>query len=606
MHRLLWAATAVALSASTAAADDAFQINGWYPCSVAGTVISTNPVPFECAEVRVPLCHAGICESDRTIELFVRRLLATNPYPDVPRKAVWFLQGGPGGSSYASTLFAGPVCCLVQIDGHLTRPCCIVVDARMQHFNATMGGAADLYTMDHRGTGRSFFLDCQAAQAFADDGLDGTGLFLDEMPNCLKDVMFQIDGHLNAFSITSAAKDLEYLVDHLHDEDEEVFVYGVSYGTLLVERLMHLAPPKVIGYILSGVSQEDNPSFATTSTERLYPGRRLAEYCEEDEFCGSYFQDEIEEYGGLTEAWLALYDKLDSGEAACSDLLAEATSYSYPSDFLRETFDRTYVKDATMRTLVPAILYRIARCADYDIPFLRVALGLSEPTTRRLEAYDQVEEISPVLHWLIKASEMWSYPSPSWEDEIGVYNKGVFTTDLSNEFVWTCALAGDFTSSACADVVEMYAVDVDSWDGGPFVYERDEYYQKFAPIPANTSVILFNGGLDFQTVSESAQHEYDNLVGDNKMLINFDYGVHGTVFIPTMSNDVTNCGALIMAYYVVASGDLNAVNTSCMTQLPAISFNDTKAIELKFPGLGDLFDGEVPGETESSNDGVSH
>lgn len=81
------------------------RINGWYPChkSLASQQAppSTEP-PFECAEVQVPLCHDGICSSAKTIDLFVKRLLAMNPRK-APNKAMWFLQGGPGTSSVAST-----------------------------------------------------------------------------------------------------------------------------------------------------------------------------------------------------------------------------------------------------------------------------------------------------------------------------------------------------------------------------------------------------------------------------------------------------------------------------------------------------------------------
>lgn len=495
------------------------------------------------------------------------------------------------------------------------------MDSYLEYFNATAGGTLNLYTMDHRGTGRSFFLECDAAQAFAATSPEGTEISPDEIPACFEDLSFQIDGHFEAFSVTSAAKDMVYLVEQLNGDCEDVFIYGVSYGTLLTERIMHLAPANVRGYILDGVETEDNPSFAVTNTNRLRPGVRFAEACEADALCSSYFEDELTQYGNLTAAWMALYDELDSaapGDSACADLIAEANAYDYPSDYLRATFEASYIKDQTMRTIVPAIFYRLARCDDIDIPFLRAALAISEQTessssfsssassassARRLEAYDEVAEVSPMLHWIIKASEMWTEPSPSWDEEYAIYQSGVFTTDSANEFAWYCYMTSDFSSPACSNLLAGSSdTDFDALDDvGPFTYTPDEYYHTFATIPDNTSVLLFNGELDFQTISEGGQSEFENLVGDQKMIVTFQYGVHGTGFQPTTPDDTTNCGPTIMAQFVLFGGDLSAINTTCMEYLPPISFNDSYAIETNFPGLTDLYDGEMPADDGASD-----
>ncbi|KAG2522069.1 hypothetical protein JM16_006022 [Phytophthora kernoviae] len=52
---------------------------------------------------------------------------------------VWILQGGPGASSTA-------------------------MESAVVELHTRMNGSVNVYTMDHRGTGRSTFLDCMAAQ----------------------------------------------------------------------------------------------------------------------------------------------------------------------------------------------------------------------------------------------------------------------------------------------------------------------------------------------------------------------------------------------------------------------------------------------------------
>jgi hypothetical protein len=128
LHALLPAGASLLVAAAAAAAaqgassasdwDGELSINGWYPCSKTDELGLEDalPVPFECAEVRVPLCWDDVCESDKTIDLFVRRLPAVAASADgEPTKAVWFLQGGPGGSSTASTPHISPCLCLCSM-----------------------------------------------------------------------------------------------------------------------------------------------------------------------------------------------------------------------------------------------------------------------------------------------------------------------------------------------------------------------------------------------------------------------------------------------------------------------------------------------------------
>lgn len=86
---------------------DNSSLNGWYPCSdytFSEQGDSTFSSSAECAIYNAPLCYPGICEdaTGGTLEVFVKRIPA---YYNADTAAnVWFLQGGPGASSVASTL----------------------------------------------------------------------------------------------------------------------------------------------------------------------------------------------------------------------------------------------------------------------------------------------------------------------------------------------------------------------------------------------------------------------------------------------------------------------------------------------------------------------
>lgn len=107
---------AVLVAASTVAAlpsdTSPLKLNGWYPCSRSKATVLPSAPAFECAEVEVPLCHTNVCTSTKTIDLFVKRLVADAAPPatttsasnrtSTKRPAMWILQGGPGYSSQAS------------------------------------------------------------------------------------------------------------------------------------------------------------------------------------------------------------------------------------------------------------------------------------------------------------------------------------------------------------------------------------------------------------------------------------------------------------------------------------------------------------------------
>uniref|UniRef100_K3X983 AB hydrolase-1 domain-containing protein n=1 Tax=Globisporangium ultimum (strain ATCC 200006 / CBS 805.95 / DAOM BR144) TaxID=431595 RepID=K3X983_GLOUD len=553
--------------------DAKLRINGWYECSdsIANSDLDAPHVPFECAEVEVPLCHEGICESDKRINLFVRRLLANPKTPVAKQKALWFLQGGPGLSSF-------------------------VLEDDMKNMNALFQGTVDLYTMDHRGTGRSTFLECKAAQAYAEGGANGVNIDFVEIPNCIRDILFQIDNHTEALSTMSAAKDVEYLIDNLYDASVDTYIYGVSYGTYWAERIIHLASEKVKGYVLDGVMPEDTPTFATWNSKRMSVEERFLAVCENDDFCSSRLTAEIKEYGDLKTAWTSIYNDLDAasvGTNECADLLRSAFKVEKPSYGLRAFFAAKFIGVVHMRILIPAIMHRLYYCEAQDVEFLKGFFGVSdwEDPTEDDDAlltpvYDQVQRTSFFLAQLIKASEMWTFPLMSWESAMQDFDAGLFSQNVTLDFDSVCFFRTNFSGPACAQVVEHYPeIDFETLETPEYRYTPDaKYYHKFAKIPDHASVLIFNGKLDVLTTSDWGAKEYEHLDG-KKMMVDFDYGAHGTGLRQTTLSDGTFCGYHIIVSYVVADGQVDKVNTSCMSKLPDIGFADLNAIQNTLPGI---------------------
>lgn len=169
-----------------------------------------------CVTVEGPLDHAR--PDDGRVALFVRKF----PAVAERRGQIWLVAGGPGESGAAFYPF---------------------LDTLREAFPHH-----DLIIPDHRGTGNSSKL-CPAQEAV--DSPDGMGLAGEEWGPCIG-AFYQDEARAHAFTITNAAHDLALLIGR-YREAGEVQVYGVSYGTQLVLRMMQVAAPELDGIVLDGL-----------------------------------------------------------------------------------------------------------------------------------------------------------------------------------------------------------------------------------------------------------------------------------------------------------------------------------------------------------------
>ncbi|GMF44267.1 unnamed protein product [Phytophthora fragariaefolia] len=520
---------------------------------------------YECAEFRVPLCHAGVCSGDRTIDVFVKRVQAAATPSNGKSKALWVLQGGPGASSTG-------------------------VEGLMHTMFLQLNREVSVYTMDHRGTGRSARLECQAAQAGALGSPGGSAIRLDELPACMDDVRFQVDNQTAAFSVTSAAKDLAAIIDY-ELSDQDVYVYGLSYGTYLVERLVHFAPPSVRGFSVDGIVSESGDTVEKRSTFSNWDhdvgvvGDRFLAACLADDFCKSKFPGVTD----LSAFVLELYATLDAAVAngkkginACADALAK--NDKKPSYLLRSTFGEYLMSDRT-RTAIPAVIYRASRCTTQDADALAYfaeglsyadedgGFGDSEPETL---LYD-----SDMLYYLIVFSEMWERPTPDKETLIKWYENSTMASDNYLSLPYYCLFTGS-REHACEELIHLPVAR-------PLVYERDQYWNITGELPDGVTALLMTGGMDLQTRRMYGELEYEMMSGE-RMLVNFDDAGHCTTFTTPMNSGSTTCGVLILASYVRENGVLKNVDTSCMDDLKPMKFSEITVDSQELFGSKDLYE----------------
>lgn len=241
----------VALSAWTASAQDLV----WGPCEPSVTSEAS------CASLSVPLAIDAPNFGTTSIAL------AKLPAQKQPaRGQLWFVTGGPGDSGIDD---------LESIIGLHD----VVLDL-------------DIMTLDHRGTGRSGRLGCPTAEDPA--SAEGPDISPEEWPDCISYVADTYGEELQWLTVTSSAVDLILATETVVQEGQEVYWWGVSYGTYLVQRALYLTPNGPDGVILDGLVPIDW-TFTEFDQGLDRTARRWLDACDEDLDCSSHFTSPVQD-----------------------------------------------------------------------------------------------------------------------------------------------------------------------------------------------------------------------------------------------------------------------------------------------------------------------
>lgn len=163
---------------------------------------------------------------------------------------------------------------------------------------------------DHRGVGFSAKLQCRGTfgsvleKISLDQGSEGFSLE-SMLKTARKNVARCIDnlgGYSNMLpddvSVTAAAGDLHALIGLLREHSligsvrPAVHLYGVSYGTYVVQRFMHLFPRGADSFTIDGVISAHGFTFRDFDSYADMVGRRLIKLCAEDDTCNGFFKFE--------------------------------------------------------------------------------------------------------------------------------------------------------------------------------------------------------------------------------------------------------------------------------------------------------------------------
>lgn len=477
----------------------------------------------------------------------------------------------------------------------------------MQNLYRQLGGLVSVYMLDQRGTGQSTRLSCVLSSPSADNSTSAAKK-LTELQECFQILNAQYNGSLAAFSITSAAYDLVTIISQLHT-NSEVYVYGLGYGTLTVERLLHFGVAEVKGYILdgsattSGAKKNQAAYVSKADVEFGRVGEAFLALCENDvKWCSANFPDK-----SVSETLEAVLANLDDDEATqsnsnCASSLVPVASVSDPASYRLRIALGLMMQNATERAFIPVLIYRLNRCNEQDKAVLQQVIA---------RVHDREAELSSLKELVYDVqdfSELWEQPPPSPSTILSRFTDSLISSGhVYDQLSRYCIFAGDRTSESCATLTLPTTDPLfnSSSNSTRLVYPRDKYWNVAATIPAHASVLLLSGGIDGQSPVKYAQTLLDAMTGDAKRLLTFDSVAHNVLSTASLPNSSSSCGLEIVGSYIASGGALDVFDSSCIKEVPSLDFQITEAMSLAVLQTTDAYDGSSSGGLSENEEGSS-
>jgi pimeloyl-ACP methyl ester carboxylesterase len=492
----------------------------WHSCSLYE---GEDDGLAECAAVEMPLDWSDE-GNGRTFVVVAKRLLAATE-SDLQ---IWLLDGGPGA---AGTYDFPPYMTYLQ----------------------QLYPGADVYTLDHRGTGKSGRLSCPAAESPESAG--GDQIDYGETFGCIPYLEETWGDALDYITTSSSAIDLAALIEASRRPDQRVIVWGGSYGSYFAHRYLQIFPDQADGVVIEAIFTPDG-TFIDSDLHIDAVAHELFDRCADHALCADKLGDDP--WGLLGSVLEAMRD----GHCAVSGLSA---------DLVRIVFAYALYSEK-LAALLPAATYRLDRCEPEDAT---AVFNLYDFLFGEGGAWD-IEAYSILLQHHVMFSEMWDHP-----DFEGV-DLDAYFDDLY-----------DTTSVAKLSMPTKKSIK-EHWPA----YEDPLYDDGWAE--AGTPLLMLQGELDPVCPHVKALDMVDHFHGPNQHFVSFPHSCHGVSGASPYPSDegLADCGQeLMLAFMADPTAPLDA---SCADHTLPIDFDpDPELAEAVF-GIADAY--ENGSSTKSSAD----
>lgn len=469
----------------------------WEPCPVFEEyppLEDTATQAGECAKVEAPLFRD--VPDGPTLELFVKRVRST---VEPATRQVWLLNGGPGAASE-------------ELDPILLR-----------WAEAVPG--LEVYTTDFRGVGASTPLPCSDAQ-----------IAPGQLQHCVASVEREI-GDLDAFTTTQAAHDVFDLVERTRG-DAPVMLYGLSFGTFWAHRVLQLAPDLFAGAVLDSIASPE-ADFSTYSPDADRVAQDFFARCALDATCaaklGADPWTQVEAFFALPPSSACPGAGLD--QPTWKSLLARA------------------IRKVQTRPLVPALVYRLLRCAPEDqaaVGHLLDFMGQIPPEP------DSAFHVPLYAH--IVLSELWD-TSPLTAAEYAAIDQSL---------------------SIAPGGTDAFQALWSQWPRTP----EDDLANAIAT--TRTPLLLLQGGLDPQTALFRAHPFASALEAQGHAYVLFPDAPHALIAqTPIAGESSDQCADLLVRAFLA---DPSVTTHACQANAQPIDFGDNAALAAMVLGTGSIWE----------------
>lgn len=466
----------------------------------------------ECRFLDVPLNYD---HPDATIPIFVARVRGGAP-ESAKRGQLWFLTGGPGSS--------------------------VIGFVRQAKLLAATFPEWDYYAFEQRGVGNSSPLLCT--------GLDGAVVVPpDQVATCLAELSREHPEGIGDYTVSNTARDLAWTIDRLREPEKKVVVYGVSYGTYLLQRYLALFPAQVDAAVLDSIAPVGLAEYDTFERDVNDAAHGVMGRCAQDDGCRQRLA------AVAPDPWTAMgltLERLDRGEL-CPALQMRLESPLARSD-LQHVFG-TMSERTDLRGLMPATVLRLNRCQPQDVDALETLVdSLLSPAaatsgaaaTPAFVPHDQVKQSVPLFTHIVLSEMFKGTPASVLEKQVAHYNaslpQAVPLAQLNDAHLWPV------------------------------------YRDPLSTLHAHTDipVLMLNSDLDPQTPIADALHLRDDLHGAHQYFVTVPDAGH-VVILNSLLRDTSgdqptdNCGTRVLFSFL--DDPTRPPDTSCLSELQRLSFD---------------------------------
>ena len=499
------------------------EMGDWEPCAL---IPGQDESDAECAQAWMPLDYADL--EGEELAVLVKRFQQA----DEPTGQLWLLHGGPGASALDDMAY-------------------LAYDLPEQRPDLA------IYAIDHRGIGGSGRLGCPDQEHPDSDW--GESVSDAEWADCIYAMTEEWGDGLDQINVTNSARDIGTLIEHLAGE-EQVFLWGGSYGTYLAQRYLQLFPDQPDGVVIDGISPPGQ-GFMEYDLGMEITGEKMMDACAAEPSCAAHFDG---------DPWTTAQDVVASFDHGhCADLGADAGTIRYLLGALL-MYDR-------VRDVVPALIHRMDRCSVEDMqvivnlwysyfgamdPLGSAPRGLPSLPCRPPQpgqSGNDGDGYSQQLFFQVATSDMWDHEGGPTEGEaVAAWETYTMATGLTG---W---------------VAEM----VPRWPSVP----DDEYTDGFSEYDG--PLLMLQGGLDPATPVEFAQAVGDHYTAELQTWALFPHGAHGLIQ-GSILPDGSHCGEQL--YLEFLDDPYSALDTGCIDDTLPVQFDGYPEYNHYFLGTVDAW-----------------